>query len=107
MLKNKFFTMLGFAQKSGNTIMGDDLVEAALNKKAISLIIISSDASDSTKEKYIKLCENLNIKIIIDFSREDLSSAIGKFNRTLIGIKNKKFSRELDSIYEDIKSGPE
>lgn len=107
MLNNKFFTMLGFAQKSGNTITGDDLVEAALTKRAISLIIISNDASDATKEKYTKLCENLNVKIIIDFSREDLSGAMGKFNRTLIGIKNKKFSRELYSIYEDIKSGPE
>lgn len=107
MTRNKFFTLLGFAQKSGNTIMGDDLVEAALNKRSISLIIISSDASESTKAKYIKLCESLNIKIIIDFSREDLSYAIGKFNRTLIGIRNKKFSRELFSIYEDIKSGPE
>ena len=107
MQNRKFFTMLGFAQKSANTIMGDDLVEAALIKKAVSLIIISKDASDSTKEKYTKLCEDLNTKIIIDFSREDLSSSIGKFNRTLIGIKNKKFSRELYSIYEDIKSGPE
>lgn len=107
MLNNKFFTMLGFAQKSGNIIMGDDLVESALNKRAISLIIVSEDASDDTKKKYIKLCENLNTKIIIDFSREDLSSSVGKFNRTLIGIKNKKFSRELYSIYEDIKSGPE
>jgi len=107
MKRNKFFTLLGFAQKSGNLITGDDLVEAALVKRAISLIIISSDASDSTKEKYIALCEELGIKIIIDFSREDLSYAIGKLNRTLIGIKNKKFSRELFSIYEDIKSGPE
>lgn len=107
MLRNKFFTMLGFAQKSGNTVMGDDLVESALKKRAVSLIIISSDASEDTKDKYIKLCESVNVKIIIDFSREDLSSAIGKFNRTLIGIKNKKFSRELYRIYEDIKSGPE
>lgn len=107
MKNNKFFTLLGFAQKSGNVITGDDLVEQGLLKGRISLIIVSEDASESTKEKYTKLCEQFNTKIIIGFNREDLSHAIGKFNRTLLGIKNKKFSRELYNIYEDINSGPE
>ena len=100
-MENKFFAMLGFAQKSGNVINGDELVEKALNTKKISLIIISKDASKKTIEKYSLKCNELGIRCIIDFDREILSNALGKNNRTLYGIKNKKFSRELIKIYDN------
>jgi len=101
-MKNKFLTMLGFAQKSGNVINGDELVEKALRRGKISLIIISEDASESTKKKYTVKCNELGIRCIIDFNRDILSNAIGKANRTLYGIQNKKFSRELIKIYDNI-----
>ncbi|BEP29331.1 L7Ae/L30e/S12e/Gadd45 family ribosomal protein [Helicovermis profundi] len=99
-MKNKFLAMLGFAQKSGNVINGDELVEKALYRGKISLVIISEDASKAIIKKYSFKCNELGIRCIISFDREILSGAIGKNNRTLYGIKNKKFSRELIKIYD-------
>lgn len=99
-MQSKFYTMLGFAQKSGNLVTGENTVELYLPKKKISLVIIAEDASDNTKNKFVQMSTRFQIPYIIVGSRETLSHAIGKCNRAVYGVSNKKFSRELRKIYE-------
>lgn len=101
-MQNKLLSMLGFAIKSGNLISGENTVEMFLPKKKISLLIIAADASDNTKDKFVSMAERFNVPYIIYGEREVLSHAIGKFNRAVIGITNKKFSREIKKIFESL-----
>jgi ribosomal protein L7Ae-like RNA K-turn-binding protein len=96
--------MLGFAQKSGNLISGENTVELFVPRKKISLVIITEDASDNTKEKFIKLATRFQVPYIVWGDRESLSHAIGKYNRAVYGISNKKFSRQLRKLYEDMNT---
>ena len=98
---SKFCTMLGFAQKSGNMVSGENTVEMYLPRKKISLVIIAEDASDNTKDKFVQMSSRFQVPYIIWGDRETLSHAIGKYNRAVYGITNKKFSRELRKIYEE------
>jgi ribosomal protein L7Ae-like RNA K-turn-binding protein len=106
-MTNKFLTLLGFAMKSGNIITGESLCELNVKKHKISLLIISEDASDNTKKKFTNLCEHHGVKYIVGYKREDLSQAIGKFNRPVVGVANKQFTRSLIEANDGHVDGPE
>lgn len=99
-MKSKFLTYLGFAQKSRNLFTGENTCDLYLKKGMISLLIICEDASDNTKKKFVNLCETKNTPYIIYGSREDLSASIGKYNVTVYGIKDKKFSNEILKLFK-------
>lgn len=92
---NNILTLLGFARKSGNLIMGETLCEQGLMSKKITLLIIAKDMNGKTKEKFMSLCELQSVPYRELLSKDELSAAVGKSNYGLFGIANKKFSRAL------------
>ncbi len=100
-MRNKILTLLGFAQKSGNLLSGENTCELFIKKNKIKLIIISKEASDNSKNKFIGICDVKNIPVIVFGSKLELSKAIGKDNRAIIGIKDQSFANRILSLYRD------
>ena len=73
-------------------------VEAEIKKKKVKLIIVADLASSRTKEKFKKLSEEFEIPIIIDGTIEEISKAIGKENKAIIGIKDINISKQIEKI---------
>jgi ribosomal protein L7Ae-like RNA K-turn-binding protein len=92
---NNVLTLLGFAQKSGNLILGETSCEQGVERRKISLLIIAEDLGDSAQKKFIRLCEAQGVPYRVLSNKEVLSQAIGKSNYGLFGIANKKFTRAL------------
>ncbi len=92
---NNVLTLIGFARKSGNLIIGETQCELGVKTKKISLLIIASDMNHKTVERMTQLCNNEGVPYKVMMSKTELSSAIGKENVGLFGISNKKFSRAL------------
>ena len=103
-MKDKIYNMLGFAQNSGNLVTGENTCEIYLNKGKVTLLIISHDASDNSKKKFINKCENLGVTYRIFGTRDEISQSIGKFNRPIVGITNKKFSRKIIELIDEDKN---
>lgn len=93
---------MGFAQKSGNMVSGENTVELYIPKKKVSLVIITEDASENTRQRFISMAERYQVPYIIWGDREILSHAIGKYNRAVYGVTNKKFSREILKLFESL-----
>ena len=66
----------------------------------MKLVIVSEESSERTKSKFIKLCQNYNIPIIIDGNIDDLSKTIGKSNKAVIGIKDINFANSIQKKYD-------
>lgn len=98
---NKFYNFLGICKRSGNLLEGYSKCNDQRNKRDIFLFIISKDASESTKKKFIKHCENKNIPYINDFSKEDIGDAIGRLEVMIVGVLDSNMAKNLLSIYED------
>ena len=96
----KFLTMLGFAMKSGNIITGDDTCEMFLKKRRIKLLIVAADASENTKDKFRFLTRQQEVQLVEISTKEELSQAIGKYNRAVIGITNRKFANSLIQLLD-------
>lgn len=102
----KLLTMLGFAIKSGNIITGDDTCEMYMKKGRVYLLIVAADASDNTKDKFRFLTAKQNVRLFEISTKEELSQAIGKYNRAVFGVTNRKFASALKAILEETAEKP-
>ena len=99
MIDNKILGLIGLAMKAGKISFGADMVEEDIKKHKVKLVIISEEASEHTKNKFLKLSEENNISIIIDDTIGNLSKAIGKSNKAIIGIKDENFAKSIQNKY--------
>ena len=100
---NKFFNFLGLAKRSGSILEGYSKCNEERNRKKLYLFIISDDASDSSKRKFINHCKINNIPYIQAFSKEELGLAIGRPEIKILAISDQKISNKLVSLYEEEK----
>lgn len=98
MVNNKILGLIGLAARARKLCFGADSVEEKTKKGKVKLLIIAEDASNRTKDKFIKLAEEKNIPIIIKEKIETLSKAIGKSNKAIIGIEDINLSNEIQKI---------
>ena len=112
-VKKKYLNLLGFAARSGKISYG-------IEKDKIALTLIAKDMSKKSKDrvekKIINIYENLNynrntskrkisqdIKVIIVGTKDENSSAVGKINKPIIGIKDRNLAKGIiKSILEEI-----
>ena len=99
MINNNILGLIGLAMKAGKIAFGADSVEESILKRKVKLVIVSEESSERTKSKFIKLCQNYNIPIIIDGNIDDLSKTIGKSNKAIIGIKDINFANSIQKKY--------
>lgn len=59
------------------------------------LIIFSTDLSERSKDKFLKLCEKHNIPYIDGFSKEELGYSIGKTEINIVGIMDSNMAKKL------------
>lgn len=99
MTNNKILGLLGLAARARNICFGADSVEEELKNKKVKLVIIAEDSSDRTKKKFVSICEKEQIPICIYENIENISKAIGKSNKAIIGIKDLNIAKEISKIY--------
>lgn len=98
MVNDKICGLLGLATRAGQIVFGTEACDKAIEKNSIKLIIVATDASERTKMNFNNICNRKKIPILEILSIEQISKAIGKQNKAVIGVKNLNFSNEIMKI---------
>lgn len=98
---NKFFNFLGLTKRAGNLIEGYSKCDEQRNRIKIHLFILSKDASDSTVRKFTNHCSIKNIKLIQDFTKEELGASIGREEVKILAITDENMAKKLCTLYEE------
>lgn len=98
MINKKILGLIGLSAKAGKICFGSDSVEMQIKKKKINLVIIAENSSERTKDKFKKISQENGIPYIIIGEIDELSKAIGKSNKAIIGIKDLNLSKEIQKI---------
>ena len=98
--KLKITGMLGLAAKAGKIVSGANATKEAILKGKIKLLIIAEDASERTKTNFLELAKTRNIPIHIIMNIEELSNAIGKKNKAIVGLIDFNFSKAIIKIID-------
>lgn len=85
-------SLIGLMYRAKKLVLGESVLE---NIESVKYLLIASDASDKTKERYLKKCSFYNIDYYDDFSSLELSKALGKENIKIIGIIDEGFKETL------------
>ena len=98
MINNKVYGLLGLTAKAGKLSFGTDSCLEMIAKKKLKLVIIAEDSSERTINNFKEKCSQNNIKFYVFGNKEDLSKAIGKVNKAVIGIKDKNLAGAIIKI---------
>lgn len=94
----KIYGLIGLATKAGKLVAGAEACLEEIEKKTVKLILMATNASDRTKKTFKEKCKEKKIPIYELTTMEELSSAIGKNNKAVIGIKDKGFGTAIHNI---------
>ena len=92
---DKILSNLGLCARARGLVDGTDIVCSELALGKICLIFLATNSSENTKKKIRNKANYYNVEVIESYSSEELSSAIGKENRMVVGISNKSFLKIL------------
>ncbi|KAF0195439.1 MAG: ribosomal protein L7AE [Bacillota bacterium] len=97
-MNDKFYGMLGLAQRARAVISGTVACEQALKKGKADLIVLADDAAAEVREEYMFLCTKYKIPLLTVPSKAMLGSAIGKSPRVAVVIIEQNFGRRLKEL---------
>lgn len=100
MNKTKALSLLGLAARARKIITGEELVIKGIQTGKISLVIITTDASENTRKKLLDKCSYYEIPYVVIFNRDELGHAIGKISRVTIGFTDIGFSKHFKRLLE-------
>lgn len=92
---DNILTNLGLCNRAGGLVSGEEIVCEYIASGKVKYVFLANDASNNAKKKIHNKCKYYNVEVCESYSSTDLSIAIGKVNRMVIGITNQNFLKIL------------
>ncbi|MDK2836600.1 MAG: hypothetical protein PWP21_1377 [Thermosediminibacterales bacterium] len=92
----KVLSLLGIAKKANKLYAGEFKTITSIRKRKSQLVLISEDASENTKKKFVNSCKYYNTKYLFFGLKSDLGKSIGFSSPvSVLSIVDKKFSEVI------------
>jgi ribosomal protein L7Ae-like RNA K-turn-binding protein len=75
-MQEKIYSMLGLCMKAGKLAYGTDMCIDKIKYEKAKLVIISEDASQNSKDKFTRLCDENNIMMAVFGKKDEISYKI-------------------------------
>jgi ribosomal protein L7Ae-like RNA K-turn-binding protein len=103
-MKDNFLQFLGLTKRAGKLAEGYNQSEETIKRKTVYLVILSTEVSNNTKEMFMRICQNKNIKVLQHYSSEELGEAVGRAEVNVLCITDKQMGEKLKSLYRMLES---
>ncbi|MFD2638315.1 L7Ae/L30e/S12e/Gadd45 family ribosomal protein [Piscibacillus salipiscarius] len=98
---SQYLNLLGLAQRAGKISLGEDNILNDIRSNQATLVLIASDASSNTRKKLTDKCHSYQIPYRIVGNREEISHALGKYDRVAAAIKDEGFTKKFLQLIDD------
>ena len=103
MTKQKELNLLGLAQRASKLVSGDERVEKAVKNLQVHLVIVASDTSSKTQDRYQALAKKAGIPVCNQLTSHEISQALGK-SRRICGITDSGMAKTFLSYGTGVKT---
>lgn len=100
MIESKVYGLLGLSMKAGKITFGTESCLDMLYKKKIKLLIVAKDSSERTIRHFKQKGEEYQVPFYLFGSKDELSKAIGRTNKAVLGIKDKNLANAIKRILD-------
>ena len=104
-MSNKLYLFIGLMKKAGAISSGNELVEADIKKNKCKLLIISEDASENTKKKFLDIAESKKVPCICFGEKDKLGQILGIAERAVVAILDNGFANGFIEKYKNAYGG--
>ena len=94
----KVLQLLGLAFKAKKVISGEDFCVEGIRKNEIKYLFLANDAGVNTTKRITDKASYYNVVLDTRFTSSELSNAIGKKNRMVVGITDIGFAKKIKEI---------
>ncbi|HEY5585574.1 MAG TPA: ribosomal L7Ae/L30e/S12e/Gadd45 family protein [Ruminiclostridium sp.] len=98
---DKVYSLLGLAKKAGQLLSGDETCERTIKSGKAVLVIVASDASENTKDKFKSMCNFRNLCYREYGEKLELGRYTGKEIRAVTCIVSKDFKNGLLKLIDN------
>lgn len=98
--KEKVYGLLGLSMKAGKVVFGTESCIDMINKRKIKLLILAEDSSERTINNFKQKAQDNELPVYIFGNKFELSKAIGKENKTVLGVKDKNLAEAIKKILD-------
>ena len=95
MKTHKALSLAGLAARAGAVASGEFSTEKSIKSGKAFLVIISEDASDNTKKKFMNSCTYYHVPFRIFSDKDTLGHAIGRQERATIAIEDQGLAKAI------------
>lgn len=92
---SKVYSMISLACKAGKIVSGEDAVRNAIRSGKVNLLILSEDASENTKKRFMNAAAFYQVECRVWGRKEQLGSCMGKSERSVIAVTDQGFDHAL------------
>lgn len=102
MQEQKLTNILSIACRAGKILSGEFVIEQALGKKPISMLLVASDISDASKKQYVLWAEKHGIELReTTLEKQILGAIIGKPQRVAVAVMDNGFANAIAKILDN------
>lgn len=95
MQQNKLLSFLGLAVRARKVVLGEHAVLDQIKHNQGTVLFLASDAGQNIKDKINNKAKTYDCTVITQFTKDELSHAMGKKHRALVLIADKGFSDKM------------
>ncbi|MDY0138462.1 MAG: ribosomal L7Ae/L30e/S12e/Gadd45 family protein [Candidatus Izemoplasmatales bacterium] len=98
MNKDKVLNLLGLCKKAKLLVSGEMFSLEKIKSKQAKLVFLASDAGVNTRKRVTDKCAFYEVKVITDFSSDEISRSIGKNNRMVVAVLDRGFAERMQML---------
>ena len=93
--RKQVLNLIGLATKAGKTVSGEFSTERAVKSGKANMVVVSEEASDNTRKKFVNMCTYYKVPICILGKKDELGQCTGKEMRASLAVLDEGFARAM------------
>lgn len=99
-MEKKINALFSLCMKAGKLTTGEFSCEQALRQNIACLVVVTEDASDNTKKKFINKAFFYQVPVLTYGKKQELSRCVGKENRAVYVITEKNLAKRVQEMID-------
>lgn len=102
-MKSKLESYLGFARRAGRLAAGYDTCAQLLKRNKVYLLLVAEDASEKTREKFMKLAQRHQVQAYVFGTCQSLSEMTGLQDRYIYAVTDNNLAKAIAKEIETMR----